>query len=473
MSSVHFAQPDVTLRLDLSGVIRQATLSSAISREGGEGLDEWIGRPWEDTVAGGGNAQVQRMLADARAEGVSSFHQVQQRLPSGRELSVEYTTVRLGGEGGLLAIGRNLEVVAELRSRLIAAQQSMERDYWRLREVETRYRLLFDASVQPVLLISPDDTRILEANPAAIRALGVARDRELLPELLQAQRDTLRGMLARVREQGKAPGIVMHMGPDRQPWLVRGSLIAAEPSAVFLLQLSPVDGAARVGPPGDPGDGPGEGPADGVRLAEIVERLPEGFVVVDAEGTVLQANRGFLDLIGQARGDAVLGQRMGRWLNASGSDAAALLAGLHGHGALSGFKTVLRSEAGTEIDVEISAASSADTGPGCVGLLLRRAPLQGQGQGPGQAQTQTQAQAQAQDPDARSGARAPIEHQVGHVTLRDIVQATIASVERRCIEQALALASGNRTIAAEMLGLSRQSLYTKLSRYTDEEPSQD
>lgn len=453
MSSVHFAQPDVTLRLDLSGVIRQASLSSAIS---GEALDDWIGRPWEDTVAGGGNAQVQRMLADARADGCSSFHQVQQRLPSGRELSVEYATVRLGGEGGLLAIGRNLEVVAELRSRLIAAQQSMERDYWRLREVETRYRLLFDASMQPVLLLSPEDTRILEANPAAIRALGVASDRELLPEILLTQRDTFRGMLARVREQGRAPGIVMHLGPDRQPWLVRCSMIAAEPTGVFLLQLSPVGGTAPVGQPGDKTEGPGDGQADGAHLAEILSRLPEGFVVVNVEGTVLQANRGFLDLIGPVREDAVLGQRLGRWLSKPGADAAALLAELNGRGATSGFKTVLKSEPGTEpgreIDVEVSAASSADLGPRCVGVLVRRAPPH----------------------DARSGPQASIEKQVGHMTMRDIVQATIASVERRCIEQALALANGNRTVAAEMLGLSRQSLYTKLSRYTDDgEPTRD
>ena len=56
-----------------------------------------------------------------------------------------YTTVLLGGHAGLLAIGKSLQAVAELQSRLITAQQTMERDYWKLRDVETKYRLLFDA----------------------------------------------------------------------------------------------------------------------------------------------------------------------------------------------------------------------------------------------------------------------------------------------------------------------------------------
>ena len=38
-------------------------------------------------------------------------------------------------------------------------------------------------------------------------------------------------------------------------------------------------------------------------------------------------------------------------------------------------------------------------------------------------------------------------------------------VEQHYIEAALELTRGNRTAAAELLGLSRQSLYAKLNRY--------
>ena len=38
-------------------------------------------------------------------------------------------------------------------------------------------------------------------------------------------------------------------------------------------------------------------------------------------------------------------------------------------------------------------------------------------------------------------------------------------IERLCIEAALSYTSDNRASAAEILGLSRQSLYSKLHRY--------
>src|SRR6478609_7014583 len=130
------SQPDVTILLDLEGVIREVTFSSTIADENAE---TWLGRSWVETVEGPGTANVKRMVEDARATGISAFRQVTQRFPSGLELPMEYTTVLLGGRAGLLAIGKNLQAIAELQSRLITAQQTMERDYWKLREIETRY----------------------------------------------------------------------------------------------------------------------------------------------------------------------------------------------------------------------------------------------------------------------------------------------------------------------------------------------
>ena len=49
--------------------------------------------------------------------------------------------------------------------------------------------------------------------------------------------------------------------------------------------------------------------------------------------------------------------------------------------------------------------------------------------------------------------------------LKDIVGETADLIERLCIEAALELTRDNRASAAEMLGLSRQSLYVKLRRY--------
>jgi DNA-binding NtrC family response regulator len=49
--------------------------------------------------------------------------------------------------------------------------------------------------------------------------------------------------------------------------------------------------------------------------------------------------------------------------------------------------------------------------------------------------------------------------------LKAIVRETTDVIERMCIETALELTGDNRATAAEVLGLSRQSLYVKLRRF--------
>ncbi len=365
MTSVNINQPDVTLQMNMDGVIEEVVLSSILA---GEGVDDWIGRPWFETVTDVGGDKVRRMVADARQGNVAGFRQLTQRFPSGLELLMEYTTVL--GRSGLIAVGKSLQAVADLQSRLIAAQQALERDYWKLREVETRYRLLFDTSNDAVLLLKASTLRIDEANPAALRALGQppqrpdrVAGREFVSEVAGPEREALHAMLERAREQGKAPGIIVHLGSLREPWLVRASLITAETGMLFLLQLTPAGGQRG-----------GERPA--VSVEQLIERGPEPFVVVDGLGIVVLANGAFLDLAEVDADQQAVGKPLSHWLTGGDADVSRLLAGVRQQGRVSAFAARIRGERGAETAVEVSAAGDADMQPSYVGLLLHRpAPL--------------------------------------------------------------------------------------------------
>jgi transcriptional regulator PpsR len=444
MTSISTAQPDVTLLLDLNGVIRNATLAGAISAEG---VTDWLGKPWRDTVIDRGGDKVRRMVEDAKAGGVSAFRQVTQRFPSGLELPVEYTTLMLGGRAGLMAIGKSLHAVAELQSRLIAAQQAMERDHWKMREIETRYRLLFEATSEAVVLLHPSNTKIIEANPAALQALGPPRrhnqgidNRDFLQEIAPPEREAFQAMLARAKEQGKAPGMLLHLGKDGAPWMVRAVPTLAEGGPLFLLQLAPVEG-------GKPATGTGR---KRVVLNEIIDAAPDGFVVLDDTGVISQANKAFLDLVEVTSAESVVGESASRWLWRPGADLAVLLANLKRHHVVRLFSTTIHGELGTETDVEISVAETSEGEPRRLYMVVRDVGRR----------LQT-----PMDDRQLLTALAPVSEQLGKVPLRRVVDDTVGVVERQHIKAALEAAKGNRTVAAEILGLSRQSLYAKLKRY--------
>ncbi|MFO1115165.1 MAG: transcriptional regulator PpsR [Beijerinckiaceae bacterium] len=435
------AEPDITLVLDLEGVIEKATLSPAVSDEK---IDNWIGRHWSEVVGVAAGDKVHRIVEDARTTGVSAFRQINQIFPSGLELPFEFTAVRLENQRSLVAIGKNLKAVAELQSRLIAAQQLMERDYWRLREAENRYRQLFDASTEPVLLIAAASLQIVEANPSAVRAFdlqtgrrGRVLERSLMSLADERDHAALSVMFDRVRDLGRTPGIIVRLGEI--PWIVRASLTGADSASEFILQFSPARAVEQEA-----------GQEQVVPLEALIERSPDGIVIADRNGAIRRLNRAFLELVGANARGALLGEPLSRWLAQPGADAGTLLLNVSRHGYVRLLPTILTGARGMERRVEVSAAGDSESDPQYVCFVIR--------------DVERRLPARAAAGDIADELRT-IADRIGKAPLRLVVQETIDSVERHHIRAALEASGGNRTEAAEMLGLSRQGLYAKLKRY--------
>jgi transcriptional regulator PpsR len=189
---------------------------------------------------------------------------------------------------------------------------------------------------------------------------------------------------------------------------------------------------------------------DSISIEDLIERLPDGFVVLDSSGVIRRANRAFLDLVEAGAKGSVVGERLNRWLSRPGADLAVLLANVERHRFVRMFTTTIQGDLGTATEVEISAAGNDDASPQYIGVLIRDV---GRRIGmPGD------------DKNLRNALGAMAER-IGKTPLRSLVKDTIGVVERHYVTSALELANDNRTVAAELLGLSRQSLYAKLNRY--------
>lgn len=439
--NINTASPDITLRLTAQGVIERASISETLA---GYSVEDWVGRPWGDTVVKDSGGKITDMLHDAQQSGFSAFRQVTQIFSGGLEVPVEYTTVSLDQGRGIVAIGKNLQTVAELQSRLVAAQRTMEQEYWKLRHIETRYRMLFDASNEAVVLLKAANLQILEANPAAIRILGAAgAGQNFLKLMPESEHDAVRTMFGRVHENGNAPAMIVQLGEsqdEQSQWLIKGTLMTSDRGPDLMVQIT----LAGTGPANAGDDGSG-------RLDGLVNRLPDGFVTVDRDGRIMRANSAFLEMAQVAAEGGAIGQNLGRWLGRPGADLVVLMTNVRDHRYVGMFPTSVRGEHGSERDVEISAVGDRDEAPESVAILLRdvgkRLTPIGQSKGD------------------IAQAIGSLSDEVGKKTLPELIHDTVSTVERHYVEAALQMTDGNRTAAAELLGLSRQSLYLKMHRY--------
>ena len=185
-------------------------------------------------------------------------------------------------------------------------------------------------------------------------------------------------------------------------------------------------------------------------LVKIMEGLPDGFVVTDLGARILTANTAFLDFAQLSNQEQARGQPLENWLGRSGVDINVLTANLRGHSSVRNFSTIVRGAYGSLEDVEVSAVAVMGAELPCFGFVIRPSA------------TRNTAKVR---PATLAHSVEQLTELVGRVSLKDLVRESSDLIEKLCIEAALELTGDNRASAAEMLGLSRQSLYVKLRRY--------
>ncbi len=443
------ASADVVLIVDGGGVIRDMAFGNEELRS--HGYREWIGKSWLQTVTVESRPKVEDMLREAVTGRSAKWRHVNHSSGDGADLPLSYSVVPVHRNGQshdsvaahLVVFGRDLRAQVALQQRLVSAQLSMERDFWRLRHVETRYRLLFQVGSEAVLILDAATEKLEEANPAAYKLMGETSRRAgwtVSETLDSASHLAAQQLFAGLRVNGRSDPVAVRLRDQPDVFMLSASLFRQENSAHLLVRFTPSQPVEQAA-----------GNTGRQLVLHAVESAPDAFVVTDIDGRILSVNRAFLELAQLANGELAIGESLEKWLGRTGVDLSVLISNLRQRGAVRLFATRMRGEYGSATDVEISAVAVTSAIQPCLGFTIRDV---------GRRLTN----------EAKSGKELPrsagqMTELVGRVPLRDIVRETTDLIEQLCIEAALELTGDNRASAAEMLGLSRQSLYVKLRRF--------
>ena len=409
-----------------------------------EKLDHWEGRDIRDFLTVESvpklDAQLERFNAGkdlGRALELNHSDNAQLEFP------VRYSLHRIGPEGAILMLGRDLRPIAEMQQQLVNAQMALERDYEVQRENHTRFRVLMEATRDAVVFVSATTGRIIEANDAAASLLGASGD---------GLADT---DFAAAFDGRKSDGLVDTLltaaaedNPDPIEATAKGSMLrlnlvpkvfraAGERTLLCRIEAADDDGA------------PSEGFTEDI--SGFYQEAVDSIVFTDKTGAIAAANEAFLSLIDAPHLTRVRGKSLGDYLVRGQIDLKVLIENAVRSGKMRIYGTRLQSEFGAETPVEISATYLNDRKAPSIVFVIRDT-------------SRVDAVRPVATGRNEESVRSVMEL-VGSATLKEIVSETTDVIEKMCIETAVELTRNNRVAAAEMLGLSRQSLYVKLRKY--------
>ncbi len=336
---------DIALVIDESGVIRN------VAQGAGDPIaaaaHQWVGRSWIDTVSGETRTKIENLLKEVSATGVARRREVNHPLSGDASVPVAYTAIRLGANGPVLAVGRDLRSIAAIQKRFVESQQDMERGYWQARQAEARYQLLFQVATDAVVVVDGESLRIVEANQAAAglfgdggeqlagKAVNTAFDhhsRSAIDELLRGARSTGQSGEIRARLRDARGSTRVSATPFRTGEAMR---------LLVRMRRDVADGLEST---------------LGQALARLVDSSSDGVVVTDSSGRVVIANPAFLALARLDAESQAKGQPLMRWLSLNAQPLAALLADVRRDGVARHLESTFRGDPEAPVGVEVSAA---------------------------------------------------------------------------------------------------------------------
>ena len=442
------ASADISLTLSSDGIIQSIAFGNPDLRS--PSLESWVGKNWLDVVTSESRPKIQALLQDANETSLSRFRQINVPSPGSADLPLLCATLKVGSTGQIIALARDLREISLLQQRLVDAQQAIERDYTRLRQLETRYRVLFEMASEAVIVLDANTFKVIEANPRAADLLGDSvkklSGRLLMDYLTKGDRIQVQSLLSKVAYTSTVAELNTSILSGQEVYL-SAAPFRNENQSLILVTLK------RSGELVDRHDSNAQS-----LVIQALEKAPDGFIVTNSAGKILTANQAFLRLIMSDKLEQILNEPLDRWLERSSVDLRVMLSNLHEKGSIKLFATSIRDSFGTLHPVEISAVS-VPYPHACLGFTIR------------EVGSRIRSKIQPEESITRSSEE--LTQLVGRLPLKEIINETTDLIEQLCIKAALDLTRGNRVSASEMLGLSRQSLYIKLRKYDLSDQSKD
>lgn len=442
LSSIIAVASDIALVVSRQGKILSVLVNPNETSFGK--LDHWEGRPLMDFLTRESRPKIEAAMA-SMAQGDLPKRSIELNHSDNAvwEFPVRYSFHPFGSDGSFLMLGRDLRPVAETQQQLVQAQMSLEQGYEARREFDARYRLLLRTVRDSVVFISVNDGKIKDLNDPAAALLHSSREdligASFAQEFREKRRDEFIEAMINAAISENNTGVEVQPRRARQRIMIYPQVFRAGGERILICRMTTAE------------DSTAHGDALSHNLAAMFERGSDAIVFTSVTGVIEVCNDAFLDLVDAAHAVDVRGRNLSDFLGRGQIDMSVLVENARRTGQMRMYSTKLLNDYGAKTPVEMSATFLDDQSEPTMGFVIRDI---------SRADAMRKAPVQTTEDSARN-----VMELVGSATLKEIVAETTDVVEKMCIETAVDLTGNNRVAAAEMLGLSRQSLYVKLRKY--------
>ena len=379
---------------------------------------------------------LETIVADARKGTATSSTRIchSKRLGSGTTATY---SAHLAQDGkNIVLIGHLERGGLELAERVIDAEISRTRRR-ATNDTEARYQALFETTSEGLLIIDCGTGRIEDANGQAARLLDSTTDMLIgstLNELLSDESDAI-PFLELAGSSDLTKEVTSLSGRNL---CLSSKLVRSFDRTLIFARLSPVRTVAND-----------DNEPDFQIASQLLRRTSVPIALTDLKARIVWSNPAFAALVPDR---PIVAESISDILGLSKSALEVALRAADDHGRLMTSLNALDTSALDMEDMHVSVVAIPEDAPNGYGFVIHLSHEVGQEQ-PTETTISTRVEASA------------LAEMVGQASMKALVRRSTSEIEKQCIVSALRLTDNNRTEAAGVLGLSRQSFYKKLHEH--------
>ncbi len=356
----------------------------------------------------------------------------------GSDFPIEYTAHPTGVKNQILLFGKDLSQMANAQQELMKTQLKFEKEYDRYRSFDTKYRVILEECGIAFFLINSDKIIEEHNNKAANFFYKETLKGKSLDEIFEIDPglDVLE-QLQKLKNESPSRSLDLKIKNLNKTAELSGTFFRSNDGLHILLKIKEKSKDNQYISYVKP------------YLSHLYEKSSDSFVFTDDLGKIIEANESFLTLCEAPSGEQIMGSSLSNFFKNSETDVAILTESAKEFGKIRNYSAEFKTLFGSTIPVTISSTWIVEKNDNYFGFILR---------------DMTSIRSEKEDHDENHSWDSTTKL-VGTAPLKTLVAQTGDIAERICLETALKLTNNNKVAAAEMLSLSRQSLYVKLRKY--------
>ena len=438
LTNVLEAAADIILILDKTGLVKEVNIQ-------GEELSvfqasEWIGKNIREFVSIESLDKI-NVLLQLSAQNHSVYplqlsHQGNENI----NVPVSYRATKFNSQGDVILFGQSEVKLSVLQHRLIESQLMLDREINNFKRQEGIYKSVFSDCETPQFIVDMETLLVVDLNTAAKHMVGLRRLQERNPTIYDLFSDDDNSVLHKLllSSRGNASGIIQVKLSDGSNAKLKTSYHLMDNKDHVLLEIIAINNERTLH----------DFSKQMEKIPDFVKHIPDAYVLLDDKQNIVTANILFYELFEFPKNYNISSLGFETIFERPEVDTKIMFSNLKENGKIGGVLSTVKNYLGETFVAEISGCKFVSNQAIFVGLSIRPS-------------VKLNGITTAMNRDVTLLDK-QVENLVGSMSLKEIVRQTTYSIERLCIDVALKITKNNRASAAQLLGISRQSLYLKM-----------